>query len=180
MQTLERLVDIDVSLTDAFAFFTDIRNHKRLSPPHSHEELIDAGDIPLRLGTTVRLRGKYGGIYWPLASRITAFEPPGQPHADRAYFRDEQVRGPFGVWRHDHWMQATGSGAMRLTDRFTFSAPLWPLGLIVERVWLRPIMADLMRHLQDTAKLILETEEIPALPANSTSAIGDRTTEQHD
>jgi ligand-binding SRPBCC domain-containing protein len=166
MQTLERSVEIDVPLETAFAFFTDIRNHKRLSPPHSQEELIDPGDIPLKLGTTVRLRGKYGGIRWPLASRITAFEPPGQPHTDRASFRDEQIRGPFGVWRHDHLLQALPTGGIRLTDRVQYSAPLWPLGLLVERVWLRGVITALIQHLQDTAKHILETEEIAASAAN--------------
>ena len=71
MQTLERFVDIDAPLDTAFAFFTDIRNHKRLSPPHSQEELVDPGDIPLKLGTTVRLRGKYGGH--PLAARLAHY-----------------------------------------------------------------------------------------------------------
>ena len=177
MQTLERSVDIETPLTTAFAFFTDIRNHKRLSPPHSQEELIDPGDIPLKLGTTVRLRGKYGGIRWPLASRITAFESPGNPHPDRAYFRDEQVRGPFGVWQHDHWMQTIPTGHTRLTDRIVFSAPLGPLGLLVERFWLRPIMTDLMQHLQDTAKHILETEEFPVPAANSSPERTSFTTE---
>ena len=166
MQTLERSVDIDASLETAFAFFTDIRNHKRLSPPHSQEELVDAGDIPLKLGTTVRLRGKYGGIHWPLASRITAFEPPGYPHAARALFRDEQIRGPFGVWQHDHLLQTLPTGGIRLTDRVRYSASFWPLGLLVERVWLRGVITHLIQHLQDTAKHILETEEFPALPVN--------------
>jgi ligand-binding SRPBCC domain-containing protein len=166
VQTLERSVEIDVPLETAFAFFTDIRNHKRLSPSHSQEELVDPGDIPLKLGTTVRLRGKYGGIRWPLASRITAFAPPGQPHADRASFRDEQIHGPFGVWQHDHLLQTLPTGGVRLTDRVQYSAPLWPLGLLVERVWLRGVITDLIQHLQDTAKHILETEEIAALPVN--------------
>ena len=158
MQTLERSIIIDAPLETVFAFFIDIRNHKRLAPPHTQEELVDPGDIPLRLGTTVRLRARYVGLRWSLASRITAFEPPGQPHPGSAYFCDAQVRGPFGYWQHDHWMQALPEGGTRLTDRFQFSSPLWPLGLIVERLWLRGVLTDLMQHIQNTAKHILEME----------------------
>lgn len=158
MQILERSVEIDAPLETVFAFLADIRNHARLSPPQSQEELVDAGDVPLKLGTTVRLRGRYGGIRWPLASRITVFEAPGQPYPDRAYFCDEQVRGPFGVWKHDHWMQALPDNRTRLTDRMQFSAPFWPLGLPVERLWLRRVIWELLVHLQTAAKRILETE----------------------
>ena len=167
MQTLERSITIDAPLETVFAFFTDIRNHQRLSPPHTQEELVDPGDIPLKLGTIVRLRARYGGLRWSLASRIMAFEPPGQPHPGSAYFRDAQVHGPFGFWQHDHWMQALPEGGTSLTDRFQFSSPLWPLGLIVEHLWLRGVLTDLMQHLQDTAKHILEKEDIYTINSNS-------------
>lgn len=158
MPQIERIIEIRASLETVFAFVTDIRNHGRTVPPETQEQLLDAGDIPLRLGTLVRLRARYGGIRWTLASRITAFDPPDPLHLESAYFRDEQVRGPFAVWQHDHWFAATPTGHTRQTDRFTYAAPIGPLGRLVERIWLNDRMRYLMEHIQETEKRILETE----------------------
>lgn len=159
MPQIERTVEVHAPLGRVFAFVTDIRNHSRVAPPETQEELLDAGDTPLRVGTIVRLRARYGGIRWTLTSRITAFDPPGPLHPDTAYFRDEQVQGPFALWRHDHWFAATSDGGTRLTDRFTYAAPLGPLGRIAERIWLNDRLRRLMEHLQATEKRLLEEEE---------------------
>ena len=158
MKQIEQTIEIAAPLETVFALFADIRNHTRLSPPETRERLLDPGDIPMRLGTVVTLQGKYGGAYWTLRGKIIGWEPPGQPHPDRAWFQDEQVRGPFALWRHDHWFQSLPDGGTRLTDRFTFAAPFGPLGQLVERVWLVPRMTHLMAHIQQAAQRICETE----------------------
>jgi ligand-binding SRPBCC domain-containing protein len=157
MPQIERTVEIHAPLEQVFAFVTDIRNHRRVVPPQTQEQLLDAGEMPLRLGTVIRLRARYGGIRWTLASRITAFEPPDPVHPESAYFCDEQVRGPFALWKHDHWFAATPIGSTRLTDRFTYAAPLGPLGRLVERVWLNNCMRHLLEYMQTTEKQLLES-----------------------
>jgi ligand-binding SRPBCC domain-containing protein len=158
MPQIERAITIAAPLPQVFAFLTDIRNHPRLTPPETQEQLLDAGGMPLCLGTEVTFCARYGGRFWTLRSRITAFEPPHEAHPDRAYFRDEQVRGPFARWRHDHWFEATSSGETRLTDRFTYSAPFGPLGWLAERLWLNRRLRHLLEHLQSSAKRLLESD----------------------
>jgi ligand-binding SRPBCC domain-containing protein len=158
MPQIERTVEIHAPLERVFTFVTDIRNHRRVAPPQTQEQLLDAGDIPLRLGTVVRLRARYGGIWWTLASRITAFDPPGPLHPDSGYFRDEQVHGPFAQWQHDHWFATKPGGSTLLTDRFTYSAPLGLLGRIAQRLWLNAQMRDLLEYMQAAEKHLLETE----------------------
>jgi ligand-binding SRPBCC domain-containing protein len=158
MPQIERTVEIHAPIERVFAFITDIRNHARVSPPETREELLEAGDIPMRLGTTVRLRARYGGVRWTLASRITAFDPPDASHPDSAYFRDEQIHGPFAVWKHDHWFESTAGGGTRLTDRFTYAAPLGPLGRLAERFWLNAQLRHLLEHMQTAEKQLLESE----------------------
>ena len=111
----------------------------------------------MRLGTTVRMRARYGGVRWTLASQITAFDPPHASRPESAYFRDEQVRGPFAVWQHDHWFASITNGT-RLTDRFTYAAPLGPLGRVAERLWLDGRMRHLLEYMQTAQKRLLETE----------------------
>jgi len=159
MTQIERTVEIDAPLERVFAFVIDIRNHRRIVPAQTQEQLLNAGEIPLRLGTVVRLRARYGGIRWTLASRITAFDPPDSLHQSSAYFRDEQVHGPFALWQHDHWFTSMPSGSTRLTDRFTYAAPMGPLGRLVERLWLSDRLRHLLEYMQTTEKCLLESEE---------------------
>jgi ligand-binding SRPBCC domain-containing protein len=162
---IERTINIAAPLSAVFTFCADIRNHGRIAPPQTREQLLDPGDIPLQVGSVVKFRARYGGLYWTLSSRITAFEPPEAPGMSDACFRDEQVRGPFSFWKHDHLFSALPNGETCVTDRFQFAAPLGPLGRIAERLWLKREMRALMVHLQDTAKRIIETEHAAVMSA---------------
>lgn len=158
MPQIERTIEIATPLPTVFAFATDIRNHGRIAPPETHEQLLYTDAVPLRLGTVVTFRARYAGLSWTLTSRITDFDPPEPSHPDCASFRDEQVRGPFAAWRHDHCFVETPDGGTRLTDRFTYTAPLGLLGRLIARLWLNRCLRRLMAHLQDTTKQILETK----------------------
>ncbi len=70
--------------------------------------------------------------------RIIAYD---RPHR----FVDEQVKGPFEHWRHEHLLvpdEATGTTVMH--DRIDFAAPLGPLGRAVDAVVLGRYMRRLV------------------------------------
>ncbi|MCX7619140.1 SRPBCC family protein, partial [Tepidiforma sp.] len=93
-------------------------------------------DIELRLGP-LRLR-------W--AARHTAYR-------ENQFFCDEQVQGPFRVWRHRHGFERQPDGRCLLTDDVEFSLPLapvsdWLAGWAVKRM-LRKMFAE--RHARTAA-----------------------------
>ena len=69
---------------------------------------------------------------------ISACDPPG-------YFVDEQVEGPFKIWRHAHHFEPDGNGGTRMRDIIDFAAPLGPLGAVAELTVLRWYMPRLIR-----------------------------------
>ncbi|MBO0984385.1 SRPBCC family protein [Rathayibacter sp. SD072] len=75
-------------------------------------------------GEEVTWRARHFGLPFSLTSRVTAFDAPHR-------FVDEQVRGPFARFRHEHLFEADGAGCV-MTDRIEFTAPLGPLGRLVE------------------------------------------------
>jgi ligand-binding SRPBCC domain-containing protein len=154
---IERSVHIRAPLERVFAFVTDIRNHGRVVPPQTQERLLDAGDIPMSPGTVDRLSMRCLGVRRGLATRVTAYDPPGPARPGCAHFRDEKAEGPFAAWSHDHWFAVIGGGT-RLTDRLAFSAPCGFLGRVVERTWLEGYMTWLLDHMQAAQKRILEAE----------------------
>lgn len=87
------------------------------------------------LGETVTWRARHFGVRFTMTSKITALERPG-------FFVDRQVRGPFGMFVHEHTFEALGDGS-RMTDRITVGSPV--LGRPVERAILVPYLRRLIR-----------------------------------
>lgn len=90
------------------------------------------------LGETVTWRAKHFGITWKMTSIISELEAPRR-------FVDEQVKGPFKRFRHEHVFTAHESGTV-MTDHIDFDAPLGPLGLIAERLVLGSYLPKLIKE----------------------------------
>jgi ligand-binding SRPBCC domain-containing protein len=87
------------------------------------------------LGETVTWRARHFGVAWTMTSQITALDRPRR-------FVDEQVRGPFRFFRHEHRFETDGDVTV-MTDTVTLRSPL--LGWIVEPLLLRPYLQRLIR-----------------------------------
>ena len=91
---------------------------------------------PIGLGEMVTWRARHFGVWFTMTSRITALD---RPHR----FVDEQVRGPFRVFRHEHAF-AEFDGRTRMTDTLTIGSPVF--GRLVERAVLVPYLRRLIRR----------------------------------
>ncbi len=113
---------------EVFAWHARPGAFERLSPPwrdvqvlRSSGSIAQGAEVMLRLG----LLGPFG-IQWLLRH--------GE-YAQGELFTDEQVRGPFGAWRHSHSFTAAPSGHCLMTDEIQYRLPLLarPLSGIFER-----------------------------------------------
>ncbi|MFB7891709.1 SRPBCC family protein [Microbacterium sp. NPDC056044] len=86
------------------------------------------------LGETVTWRARHFGIWWTTTSQITALDRPTR-------FVDEQVRGPFKKFVHEHRFESIASGC-RMTDTITVASPIF--GALAERVVLVPYLRRLI------------------------------------
>ena len=100
------------------------------------------------LGEEVTWRGRHFGITWTMTSRVTELERPTR-------FTDEQVRGPFAHFRHEHVLSLSGDGTV-MADRVSFAAPFGPIGWLVERLvlarYLRKLIVLRNDHLRRAAE----------------------------
>jgi ligand-binding SRPBCC domain-containing protein len=111
-------VEFDLSL--------DIDAH--LASMSESRERAVAGVMTGRIGLNeeVTWRATHFGIPFTMTNRLTALDRPWR-------FVDEQVRGPFRRFHHEHVFEPRGSGTVMI-DRLSFSAPFGPLGWAAERV----------------------------------------------
>ncbi|MEO6629562.1 MAG: SRPBCC family protein [Aquihabitans sp.] len=88
------------------------------------------------LGEEVTWRATHFRVPFRMTSRITALERPQR-------FVDEQTRGPFRRFHHEHEFRSSGGGTV-MVDRISFDAPLGPLGRLVERMVLGSYLESLI------------------------------------
>ncbi len=90
----------------------------------------------LGLGDTVTWRARHFGFPFRMTTTVAALE---RPHR----FVDEQVRGPFSSFRHEHAFRPLDDGRTMMTDVIEFRAPFGPIGRLLDRC----VLCDYVRRL---------------------------------
>lgn len=116
-----------------FPFFADAGNLEELTPPWLHFRVLTKPPIEMRVGARIDYQLRVRGVPLRWQSEITAWE---QDHR----FVDEQRRGPYRVWRHEHLFELC-EGGTRVIDRvryavlFDFLVHGWLVRPDVERIF---------------------------------------------
>ena len=94
---------------DVFRFFSDAANLDALTPPWLHFQILTP-DVPLRAGARIDYRLRLYGIPIRWQSEISVWEPPHR-------FVDEQRRGPYRSWVHEHRFTPLAGGRTLAEDQ---------------------------------------------------------------
>lgn len=129
MATLERETVIAAPRNVVFEFFGDPHNLARITPRSLGFEIVDAPERRLRAGDRIRYRIRLLGIPLPWVSRISEWR-------EGTSFVDEQERGPYRRWRHEHTLAASRHGVV-MRDRVEYELPFGALGRLVAGWWVR-------------------------------------------
>jgi len=116
---------------EVFAFFADAGNLEELTPPWLRFEVVTPHPIDLREGARIDYRLKVRGLSLRWTSEITAWRPP-------ELFVDEQVRGPYRRWHHEHRFEEHPEGTA-VIDHVRYAVPGGPvLERLVQRFLVGP------------------------------------------
>ena len=109
--------------SELFPFFADARNLQLITPPWLRFSVLTEGEISMAEGTRIDYRLGWRGLPLRWQSEITAWEPPLR-------FVDEQRRGPYRLWVHEHLFSERDGGTL-VEDRVTYGVPG---GLLAQRL----------------------------------------------
>jgi hypothetical protein len=114
-------------LDEVFAFFSDAGNLQVITPAWLSFEILTPRPIAMRVGAIIDYRLRIHGFPVKWKTEITAWEPPHR-------FVDEQRRGPYRLWVHEHRF-AERDGGTQMLDRVHYAVPggKWIERLFVKR-----------------------------------------------
>ncbi|MHC4233550.1 MAG: TIGR01777 family oxidoreductase [Planctomycetota bacterium] len=115
--------DIPASARDVFAWHSRPGALERLVPPWEDVRVLErSGGLEDGAQTVISLRKG------PLRVRWTALH---SDYVEGRQFVDEQVEGPFAVWRHTHRFIPTAESECRLEDEIDYVLPFGALGQLL-------------------------------------------------
>ena len=97
------------ALEDVFPFFADAQNLQSITPPWLDFQTLTASDAAIRLGARIDYKLRVHGLPIRWQSEITVWEPPWR-------FVDEQRRGPYRLWVHEHSFVVRNGGTLVIDD----------------------------------------------------------------
>jgi ligand-binding SRPBCC domain-containing protein len=117
---LERQQYLRVPMEEVFAFFSEIRNLEWLTPPWLGFQIVTSEKVEMKAGAQIDFVIRLAGLPVRWRTRITEWKPGVR-------FIDEQERGPYALWRHEHRFEPVDGGVL-MTDRVCYRLPLGLLG----------------------------------------------------
>lgn len=127
---------------EVFGFFSNAANLGQITPDKLNFRILTPLPIEMRKGTRIDYRIRLRGIPIRWQTNISNWEPDER-------FVDEQVRGPYRIWHHEHVFEEAGDQTV-MTDTVDY------------RVWLAPILhplivkRDLLRIFEYRQKTIIQ------------------------
>jgi len=100
---------------EVFAFFSDARNLDAITPPWVRFRMVTTGPIEMKAGALLDYKLRVRGFPIRWRTKITEWEPP-------ARFVDEQLRGPYRLWIHEHEFEPRDGGTL-VRDRVRYAVP---------------------------------------------------------
>jgi hypothetical protein len=159
---LEQNTLLAAPLDRVFDFFSRAGNLGALTPPGMEFRL--RSPLPIEMRVDRRIDYTIRVARFPLAwrSRIAVWEPG-------ARFVDEQERGPYACWWHEHAFEEQG-GLTRMRDRVWFAPPGGPLAGLPQSLAIEPRL----RAIFDYRARAIELRFGRPAPAQSANAPASR------
>lgn len=138
IRTFEQEHWLAVPRDRVFGFFADAGNLDAITPPWLNFETLTPRPVTMAAGMVLDHRLQVHGIPMRWRSEITVWEPPHR-------FVDEQRRGPYRHWRHEHRFEDKDGGTL-MRDRIDYAVPGWFLEPLVNRWLVAPDLRRIFAH----------------------------------
>ncbi|WP_310380412.1 SRPBCC family protein [Flavobacterium sp.] len=115
---------VNAPIEECWAFFSNPRNLQKITPDDMGFQITDFDNKPMYAGQIIQYKVS------PLLGLKLSWMTEISFVKDHSYFVDEQRFGPYALWHHKHFFEATESGT-KMTDIVHYALPLGFLGQLL-------------------------------------------------
>ena len=137
---------VPLPIENVFEFFSDANQLERITPPRLSFKILTPS-IELREGALLDYQLKLRGFPIKWRTEICVWDPPNR-------FVDQQLRGPYHRWYHQHTFESTDGG----TNVYDDVHYIVPLGKIVERLFVRKELKGIFAYRQEQLQIIFNEQ----------------------
>ncbi len=139
MYQIRRTQIIPADLQTCWGFFADSQNLLRITPPNMQMKPLTKEPEHMYPGLMIAYKvTPLLGIKLTWITEITHVY-------EKQYFIDEQRKGPFRIWHHEHHFKAV-EGGTEMTDLLSYELPLGLLGKLANPIIVRKNLNDLFDY----------------------------------
>lgn len=150
MPTLETELWLPHPREAIFAFFSDVNNLDALTPPWLHFRILTP-EVKLQQGVEIAYTLRWRGIPLRWLTEIGVWEPPNR-------FVDQQQRGPYRRWIHEHTFEETEGGTL-MRDRVDYAVPGWFLAPLIQRWVVTPDVERIFAYRLEKMRSLFGVED---------------------
>lgn len=125
-------------IKEVFEFFSNAENLDLLTPPELRFKILTPGPVTMKKNAIIdyKLYLFHIPFYW--RTRITVWEPPFR-------FIDEQVKGPYHIWIHEHSFLENGTSTIMI-DNIQFLSKGYFLEPILNKLFVEKKVKDIFSY----------------------------------
>jgi ligand-binding SRPBCC domain-containing protein len=136
---IETVQLVSASLDECWAFFSSPQNLQKITPNDMGFQITDFDNKSVYPGQVIQYKvSPLFGIKLSWMTVITAVK-------DKGYFIDEQRFGPYTLWHHKHFFEATETGT-KMTDVVHYALPLGFLGRIMNTLLVKNKLKEIFDY----------------------------------
>lgn len=147
--TLHYSIELPQPLDKVFAFFADVANLQRITPPELNFSILTPLPVAMQEGATIDFMLSLLGVPFKWQTEISVWDPPHM-------FVDRQLEGPYAEWVHRHTFRDSGDGKTIVEDDVTYSLPSQPLGELAHPL-VRKQLEKIFSYRQETIRQLLQS-----------------------
>ncbi|GAA4301073.1 SRPBCC family protein [Aestuariibaculum suncheonense] len=137
--TLHRKQNLPISVDEAWAFFSDPKNLKTITPDYMSFDILSGADRHMFSGQIIQY------IVTPILGIKTKWVTEITHVVDKHYFVDEQRFGPYSLWHHKHFINPI-NGGVEMEDIVDYKLPLGFIGQLVHPIIVKPKLEEIFTY----------------------------------
>ncbi|PNQ72834.1 cell division inhibitor [Hanstruepera neustonica] len=140
--TLHKKQNLPISVAEAWAFLSNPKNLKTITPDYMGFHILSGADRPMYAGQIIQY------IVTPVLGIKTKWITEITHVIDQEYFVDEQRFGPYALWHHKHFIKEI-DGGVEMEDIIDYKIPMGVIGQLVHPILVKPKLEEIFKYRQN-------------------------------